>query len=157
MKKQHYGHNGPREMPEGGWKWQVRINLSEEFASVARSNPDDPSLKRLMDILDKYDAVIKNQFDAFAGYCEQAEASGDTDTVLYRWTRNLVDNPAKEAQYAKRFTVYADGGKEVYDKAIADALEADLQPLIESGMITKIDKFDSNPANNPQAPARFQR
>jgi hypothetical protein len=42
----------------------------------------------------------------------------------------------------------------VYAKEIADALEADLQPLATSGLITRISKYDTNPANNPQSPQR---
>jgi len=37
---------------------------------------------------------------------------------------------------------------------IADALEQDLQPLAASGLITRLAKYDSNPANNPQPPQR---
>lgn len=45
--------------------------------------------------------------------------------------------------------------REVYAKEIADALEADLQPLATtSGLITRISKYDTNPANNPQSPQR---
>ncbi|MCM2344364.1 MAG: hypothetical protein NDJ24_07370 [Alphaproteobacteria bacterium] len=133
------------------WDYQVRINLVDSFAAVARINPGDSSLKPLNDVLARYNAVIKNQFDAFADFCKAAEASGTTDSDLYIWTKKTVDDPAKQMRYATRFTVYADGGKEVYDKAIADGLEADLQPLMGS-MLTKIDKFDSNPARNPQPP-----
>ena len=44
--------------------------------------------------------------------------------------------------------------REVYAKEIADALEADLQPLATSGLVTRISKYDTNPANNPQPPQR---
>ncbi len=145
----------PNHQPSEVWEYQVRINLSEKFAAAARKNMNDPMLKPLADILEKYDAEMKNQFQAFVDYCEQAEADGQTDTVLYRWTKDLIEKPSKEKQYSTRFTIYADGGKEVYAKEIADALEADLQPLLESGMVTKLSKIDSNPANNPQAPRRF--
>jgi hypothetical protein len=30
-------------------------------------------------------------------------------------------------------------------------------PLVENGQIKKLSKHDSNPANNPQPPARTQR
>jgi hypothetical protein len=53
----------------------------------------------------------------------------------------------------KSFTVYVEG-REVYAKEIAEALEADLQPLISRGLITRISKYDTNPANNPQPPGR---
>ena len=155
------------------WQYQVRINLSDEFAQVARTNIDDPVLAPLKEILDRYNAVIKNQYDAFADYCAQAEEydrgivsavlrlmklrETATDTTLYKWTKDTIDKPGKQEQYATRFTVYADGGKETYAKFVADGLETDLQPLLESGMVTKISKIDTNPANNPQAPAKFQR
>jgi len=47
------------------------------------------------------------------------------------------------------------GGQEVYPKEIADALEADLQPLAESGPVARMYKHNTNPASNPQPPARF--
>ena len=53
----------------------------------------------------------------------------------------------------KSFTLYVDD-REVYAKEIADELEADLQPLATSGLITRISKYDTNPANNPQPPQR---
>jgi hypothetical protein len=42
--------------------------------------------------------------------------------------------------------------REVYAKEIADALEADLQPLATSGLITRKSKYDTNPANIPDQP-----
>lgn len=144
-------HGSAMQTPQ--WDYQVRVNLMDAFAVVARRNPADASLQPLNDILAKYNAVIKNQFDAFADYCRQAEATGQTDGDLYLWTKQIVDNPAKQTQYASRFTVYADGGKEVYARAIADGLEADLQALMGT-MLTKINKFDSNPARNPQPPGQ---
>src|SRR2546430_11577588 len=41
---------------------------------------------------------------------------------------------------------------EVYSNDIADAMEADLQPLATSGLVTRISKYDTNPANRPQSP-----
>jgi hypothetical protein len=46
--------------------------------------------------------------------------------------------------------------QEVYAKDLADALESDLQPLVGGGLITKMSKHDTNPANNPQPPAQFR-
>jgi hypothetical protein len=42
--------------------------------------------------------------------------------------------------------------REIYAKEVADGLEADLQPLATSGLIARISKYDTNPANNPQPP-----
>jgi len=101
--------------------------------------------------------TIKNQFDAFAGFCAEAEAAGETDSVLYRWTKDLIDQPGKEEEYATRFTVYGEDNAQIYDAALAKAIEADLQPLKESGMITRINNISADPARNPQAPAKFHR
>ncbi len=46
-------------------------------------------------------------------------------------------------------TVYV-GGAEVYAGERADALEADLRPLVGAGIVTQLSKYDTNPANNPQ-------
>jgi hypothetical protein len=54
-------------------KFQLRLTLGEEFAQVARNDPKDPSISPLTDILSRHDAVMKCQFDAFAGYVSEAE------------------------------------------------------------------------------------
>jgi hypothetical protein len=53
----------------------------------------------------------------------------------------------------KSFTLYVDD-REVYPKDIADALETDLQPLAAVGFITRLSKYDTDRANNPQPPQR---
>ena len=58
---------------------------------------------------------------------------------------------ARHRRYLKSFTLYVDG-REVYDKEIADALETDLKPIANSGVIDRLSKYDTNPANNPQPP-----
>lgn len=156
---QDHGHEGLRnigESKDGGWSWQVRINLAKEFAAAARADLNDPALEPLKTVLDKHGVTLKNQYDAFANYCREAEAAGETDTTLYRWTKATIDNPMKEVAYATRFTVYQ-GENQIYSKELADAVEADMLALQETGMVTKVNKIDSDPAKNPQAPAKFQR
>ena len=155
--KKNKGHNGPRKTPQGEWERQIRVNLSKKFAEVAHRNPADPSLKPLTDVLDKYNATMKNQYYAFSDYCAEAEAAGETDTTLYRWTKDTIEQKGKKEAYRTRFTIYADGGKEVYDKAIASALRKDLKPLMEAGFITKISNISADPKRNPQAPKRFHK
>ncbi len=138
------------------WKYQLRIYLDDAVASLARSNPDDPSLKPLADILARHDAVLKCQFDAFAGYVAEAEKNGAENYPLYEWTKATIADPAKKEKYTKSFTLYA-GGEEVYAMEIADALEADLTPLVGGALVTRMSKHDTNPANNPQAPARYRK
>jgi hypothetical protein len=67
--------------------------------------------------------------------------------------RDRVD--AYGAVALKSFTLYVDGN-EVYAKPLADAIESDLQPLVSDKLITRVSKYDTNPANNPQAPAQYR-
>lgn len=60
-------------------------------------------------------------------------------------------NPAKRAKYTKSFTLYV-AGDEVYGKDKADALEAELKPLVGGPIVAKMFKYDSDPAHNPQPP-----
>ena len=135
-------------------RFQLRLTLSEEFAQVTRNNPGDPSISPLTYILNRHDAVMRCQFDAFADYVSDAEANGIENYPLYEWTKKTVDDPAKEAKYTKSFALYV-GGKEVYGKDKADALEAELKPLVGGPIVVKMFKYDSDPAHNPQPPPRI--
>jgi hypothetical protein len=64
-------------------KFQLRLTLSDEFAQVARNDPGDPSISTLTDVLNRHDAVMKCQFDAFADYVREAEARGIENFPLY--------------------------------------------------------------------------
>lgn len=153
---------------EKQWTRQVRIYLSDEFANVARNNPDAPELKPLNDVLEKYDATLKCQFDAFAGYVNEAETAiakvAGTDLedavrgqyFLYEWTKDTIENPVKQAKYQKEFTVYVQD-QAVYDADIANKIEADINALVDDKTITGVRNRDSNPANNPQMPKRFRK
>ena len=137
------------------WKYQIRINLTEGTAEMARRDPDNPALKPVTDILTKHNAALKCQFDAFADYVAEAEKQGTEHFPLYKWTKATIEDPAKKEKYIKVFTLLV-ADEEVYAKDIADALETQLKPLVGGGLITQIAKFDTNPANNPQPPERFR-
>ena len=137
------------------WQYQLRIDMADDVAEVARRDPDDPAVAPLVDILRRHDARLKCQFDAFADYVAEAEREGRVDEALYRWTKATIEDPAKQAKFLKSFTLYVDGDQ-VYPKEQADALEADLQGLVGSELVLRLHKYDTNPANNPQAPARFR-
>jgi hypothetical protein len=138
------------------WRYQVRIDLADELAEIARRDPDHPALEPLPDILRQHDATLKCQFDAFADYVAEAERHGIEKYPLYQWTKATIENPAKKAKYLKSFTLYVEGD-EVYVKDKADALEAELQPLVGGELVTRLAKHDTNPANNPQPPARYRK
>ena len=135
------------------WEYQIRIYLGDALAEAARNDSKDPSLKPLAAIMAKHKAVMKCQFDAFADYVGDAEEHGTENFPLYEWTKATIETPAKKAKYIKSFALYVDGD-EVYAKEKAEALEADLQPLVDAKLIERMSKHDTNPANNPQPPAR---
>ena len=136
------------------WQYQVRFDVNDSAtAESVRRQIRDPVLVPLFDVLAEHRTAPKCQFDAFAEYVAAAEEHGVENYRLYEWTKATINDPAKKEKYLKSFTLYV-GEREVYAKEIADALEADLQPLAISGLITRISKYDTNPANNPQPPQR---
>ena len=139
------------------WQYQIRFNVNySATAESLRRQRRDAALAPLFDVLAAYRAALRCQFDAFAEYVAAAEGQGIEDYPLYQWTKATIEDPAKKEKYLKSFTLYVDD-REVYAKDIADALEADLQPLTTSGLITRISKYDTNPANNPQPPRPGER
>ena len=132
-------------------KYQLRLTLGEPFAKVARNHPDDPSLAPLSQVLHRHNANLKCQHDAFADYVREAEANGVENYPLYAWTKQTVEDPAKEAKYTKSFTLYV-GGDEVYEKSKADPLEAELKPLVGGHIVAQMFRYDTDPAHNPQPP-----
>jgi hypothetical protein len=132
------------------WQYQVRFDVKDFAAAEAiRQNRPDVALDPLFQILSAHRAAPKCQFDAFNEYVAAAEENGAQNFPLYEWTKATIQNPAKKEKYLKSFTLYVDG-REVYAKEIADALEADLQPFAAAGLISRLSKYDTNPANNPQ-------
>lgn len=135
------------------WQYQVRIELPAAMAGWLRQEPAAPEVAPLAAVLARHGAEAVCQYDAFAGYVAEAEREGIDQYPLYHWTKKTIEVPAKKAKYLLIFTVYV-GGEEVYPQAQAEALVADLQPLADAGLISRIAKYDTNPANNPQPPAR---
>ena len=138
------------------WAYQIRIELGDELAETARRDPDNPAIRPLADLLARHRATMKCQFDAFADYVTEAEEQGTENYSLYAWTKATIENPEKKAKYLKSFTLYVDGNA-VYRKPLADALEAELKPLVGGKLITRLSRYDTNPANNPQPPARYRK
>ena len=81
------------------WKYQIRIYLADEFAELARRDADAPAIAPLADVLQRHDAALKCQFDAFADYVAEAERQGIEAYPLYQWTKDTIEDPAKKAKY----------------------------------------------------------
>jgi len=137
------------------WQHQLRLYLDEEHAEIARRDPGNPALNPLPQVLARHDATMKCQFDAFADYVAEAETGGIDSYPLYAWTKATIEDPAKKAKHIKSFAVHVKD-REVYTKEEADALEVDLQSLVDGRLITRLSRHDTNPASNPQPPERFR-
>ena len=139
----------------GQWQYQLRLRLADDIAETARLDSTASDLAPLPEILARHDAALVCQFDAFAGYVAEAERQGTGEYPLYAWTRATIEDPDKKEKYLRSFTVHV-GGAEVYPRERADALEAELRPLIGGSLVTAISRYDTNPANNPQVPERYR-
>ena len=140
---------------ESGWKYQLRIGLEDTCAHAARRNSAPPELEQLNLILQRHNATLCCQFDAFAAYCAEAERNGIERYPLYAWTKATIGNPAKKAKYLKSFAIHVDG-EEVYARHRTDALEDDLKPLVGAGVVVSLAKYDTDPENNPQPPRKYR-
>jgi hypothetical protein len=138
------------------WQYQLRIYLADELAEVARRDFAAPALGPLPRVLEKHSATMKCQLDAFADYVAEAEAHGIEDYPLYAWTKATIEDPVKRAKHLRSFALHIKG-EAVYPKQEADALEADLQPVVDGTSILRISRHDTNPANNPQVPDHFRQ
>jgi hypothetical protein len=138
------------------WQYQLRLYLADELAEAARRSADAAELGPLPQILEKHNATMNCQLDAFANYVAQAEANGVEGYPLYEWTKATIEDPIKRAKHLTSFALRVKG-QEVYPKEEADALETDLLPLVDGTRITRMSRHDTNPANNPQMPERFRK
>lgn len=140
----------------GQWQYQLRNYLPDELADVARADPAAAALGLLPGVLEKHGATMKCQLDAFADYVAQAEAHGVEGYPLYAWTKATIEDPVKRAKHLRSFALHI-RDEAVYSKREADALEVDLQPMVDGISILRLSRHDTNPANNPQMPERYRQ
>ena len=137
------------------WQYQIRLELADASAEVARREPADPTLEPLSRVLRDHGATLECQFDAFAAYVAEAERVGTEKFPLYASTRATIEDPTKEAKYVKSFALHVEG-EAVYAREKADALEAELRSLVGGPIVASMSKHDTNPATNPQPPKRYR-
>ena len=129
------------------WQHQLRLYLPEDLAEAGL---DAPALRPLAAVLAAHGAVPVSQLAAFEAYVAEAERAGAEADPLYRWTKATLADPAKRRKHAQAFALRI-GGREVYAKPEADALEAALLPLLE-GLPVRLTRHDTNPATNLPIP-----
>jgi hypothetical protein len=139
----------------GHWQYQIRVYLTDELAEVARNDSNSPALQPLTDVLSMHHATLVSQFDAFQSYVAAVEEEGPEKFPLYKWTKATIEDPIKRAKHIKTFALHV-SGSEIYPKETADALEADLKPLVGGKLVARISRHDTNPTNNLQVPPEYR-
>ena len=133
--------------------YQVRLDVTEDIAQEVRNKNYYKLNENIDAILLKVDAELICQFDAFNNFVIDCEKENNTNNALYKWTKDTIDNNVKKKKYLKSFTVYVNG-KQLYKKKTADYLESEIKKLNEK-RILKINKYNSDPKNNPQPPKKY--
>ena len=133
--------------------YQVRLDVIEEIASEVRKKNYKKLNEKIIFILDEVKADLVCQYDAFKNFVLECEKENEVNNALYKWTKDTIENKVKKQKYLKSFTVYVDG-EQLYQKKIADFLEYEIKKLNEKKII-KINKYNSDPKNNPQPPKKY--
>ena len=133
------------------WLYQVRIRVSENLSESLRSGNHTDLAQKLDKISYDHGMSLVCTYDAFKGYCDEAEENGIDEYALYDWTKSTIENPEKKAKHLKSFAFYR-GFEQIYEKELALSLEENLEKLGISDELLEIKVIDSNPANNPQPP-----
>lgn len=129
------------------WHHQVRLYVDE----AGRARLDDPA-HEIHAVLQRHDAVLVSQLDAFEAYLADPVQAA---SPLGRWTAMTLADPQKCEKHRLAIAMRI-GGAEVYGKAAADALEAALRPFVENGTILRLSRHDTNPANTMPIPAEYR-
>jgi hypothetical protein len=122
---------------------------------MARADREAPALRPLASILERHGATLVSQLDAFQDYVAEAEREGVERFPLYKWTKATIEDPARRLKHKKAFALRV-SGQEVYAKETADALEAALRPLLGAGLVERMSRHDTNPANNLPVPDAYR-
>ena len=133
--------------------YQLRIDLDDTSADEFLKNNSIKSCKSLNEILDKERACLMCQYEAFSSFVNECEKDNLTNSALYKWTKDVINDEEKKKKYMKSFTIYVDN-EQLYDKNIAERIEKKILEL-NCNCILKVNKYDSDPKNNPQPPKKY--
>ncbi len=133
--------------------YQIRIDVTEDEATQIREKGSSKLNLNLVSLLKKFNAKLVCQFDAFNGFVKECEQEGEINNPLYKWTKDTIADINKKNKYLKSFTIYVNENQ-LYDKKIADNIEKKLHDLGDKNIL-KINKYNSDPQNNPQPPKKY--
>ena len=133
--------------------YQLRIDFDEKAAKELISSKNINSCKDLSSVLEEENAKLICQYEAFSLFVKECEQNNLTSTPLYKWTKDTIENKDKKIKYMKSFTIYVKS-EQLYKKDVANRIEKKLLSL-NCECILKVNKYDSNPKNNPQPPKKY--
>ena len=133
--------------------YQLRIDLDQNAAEELISSKTISNCKGLDDIIKEESGELVCQYVAFKNFVEECENNNMVNTPLYKWTKDTIENTEKKRKYMKSFTLYINK-EQLYEKDQADRIEKKIS-LLKCDCILKINKYDSDPKNNPQPPKKY--
>ena len=133
--------------------YQLRIDFDEKAAKDLISSKSINSCEELSSVLEEENAELICQYEAFSLFVKECEQNNLTSTPLYKWTKDTIENKDKKIKYMKSFTIYVKS-EQLYKKDVANRIEKKLLSL-NCECILKVNKYDSNPKNNPQPPKKY--
>ena len=136
------------------WQHQLRVYFDDAMAERAFRDGDLPELEPLKAVLSRHDARVVSQWQAFTDYVAESEAAGKDDP-LAKWTKATLADPAMRAKHIGSFAVRV-GDAELYPREAADALEADLRPLVGGALVKRMTRHDTDPAKNIPVPEQYR-
>ena len=133
--------------------YQLRVDLEQNAAQELINTKNINSCKSLEKIIKEENGELVCQFMAFSKFVEECERNNLTDTPLYKWTKDTIENKKKKEKYMKSFTIYIKN-QQLYQKEVADRIENKILNL-GCRCILKVNKYNSDPKNNPQPPKKY--
>ena len=124
--------------------YQIRLNVTDEFTIN----------ENLTSMLEIHDASLICQYDAFINFIKECESKDETDNPLYRWTKETIEDEIKKNKYKNIYSVIVNN-QQVYKEEIADSIKQKIEEK-KLKTIISMDKFDTQPKNNPQPPKKFR-
>jgi hypothetical protein len=138
---------------DADWLYQVRMRVTQNLSDELRGTPETDLAKEIVNTARNHGARLVCVYDGFKNYCLEAEENGIDEYHLYEWTKTTIENPEKKQKHLKAFSFYK-GNDQIYEKEFALSLDAKMRLLATTGEIEEVTLIDSNPANNPQPPAK---
>ena len=76
--------------------YQLRVDLEQNAAQELINTKNINSCKSLEKIIKEENGELVCQFMAFSKFVEECEQENLTDTPLYKWTKDTIENKKKK-------------------------------------------------------------